>query len=95
MLTIGTTFFLHPLSRTGPGVTAFRRNNESFRIRIQRFGNEKLVRFWTVSIGCVDEIDAKLDGTPQNFLRALAIRRPTPDPLACQSHRPKPEPVDQ
>src|SRR5437773_11614899 len=33
----------------------------------------------------VDEIDAQLDRTPQNLLRVLAIRRPTPDPLARQA----------
>ena len=43
----------------------------------------------------VDEIDAQLDRTPQNFLRVLAIGRPSPDPLARQAHRPKTEPVDQ
>jgi hypothetical protein len=43
----------------------------------------------------VDEIDAQLDRTPQNFLRVLAIGRPTPDPLARQAHRAKTEPVDQ
>ncbi len=43
----------------------------------------------------VDEIDAQLDRTPQNFLRVLAIGRPTPDPLARQAHRLKTEPVDQ
>src|SRR6266496_6333712 len=86
---------LFPLSRTGPGATAFCRNYQSFRIRIQRFGNEELVRFRTVSIGGIDEIDAQLDRAPQNFLRVLAIRRPTPDPLARQAHRAKPEPVDQ
>src|SRR5207247_11154139 len=89
------TTVLFPFSRTGPGLTAFRRDNESFRIRIQRFGNEELVRFRTVSIGCVDEIDSQLDRSLQNFLRVLPIRRPTPDPLACQPHRPKTEPVDQ
>jgi hypothetical protein len=62
---------------------------------MQCLGNEELVRFRTVSIGGVDEIDAQLDCAPQNFLRVLAIRRPTPDPLACQAHRPKTEPVDQ
>ena len=43
----------------------------------------------------VDEIDAHVDRTPQNLLRVLAIRRPTPDPLARQAHRPKAEAVDQ
>src|SRR5437773_11403171 len=64
----------HPLSGTGSGVTAFGRNNESFRIRIERFGNEELVRFGTVSICRVDEIDAQLDCAPQDFLRVLAIK---------------------
>src|SRR6266516_1854989 len=86
---------LQPLSRTGPGLTAFGRNHQAFWIGIQRFSNEELVRFWTVSIGSVDEIDAQLDCAPQNFLRVLSIRRPTPDPLARQPHRPKPEPIDQ
>src|SRR5437762_7564562 len=83
---------LFPLSRTGPGLTAFRRNDESFRIRIQRFSNEQFVRFRTVSIGGVDEIDAQLDRAAQNLRRVLPIRGPTPDPLARQSHRAKPEP---
>src|SRR5438105_13053634 len=47
---------LFPLSRAWPGLTAFGRDHQSFRIRIQRFGNEQLVRFRTVSIRCVDEI---------------------------------------
>src|SRR5437773_11692318 len=85
----------HPLSGTGSGVTAFGRNDESFWIRIQRFSDEELVRFRTVSIGGIDEIDAQLDRAPQNFLRVLAIGRPTPDPLARQTHRAEPKPVDQ
>src|SRR4030095_8213362 len=81
---------LHPLSRTGPGVTAFRRDHQSFRIRIQRLGNEELVRFRTVSIRGIDEIDAQFDRAPQNFLSVLTIRWPTPDPLARHPHRPTP-----
>src|SRR5437868_13972857 len=50
-----------PLSRTRPGVTAFRRDHQAFRIGIQRFANEQLVRFRTVSIGGGDEIAPQLD----------------------------------
>src|SRR5947199_3108184 len=71
----------HPLSGTGPGVTAFRRDHQSFWVRIQRFSNEELVRFRTVSIGRVDEVDAELDRAPPNFLRVLSITRPPPVPL--------------
>src|ERR1044072_1423628 len=76
----------YPLIRSGSGVTAFGRDHHSFRIRIQRLGKEELVRFRTVSIGRVDEIDAQLDCAPQNLLGILAISRPTPDPLSLSPH---------
>src|SRR6266567_486251 len=38
---------------------------------------------WNAAVSM--KIDAQLDRTPQNFLRVLAIRRPTPDPLARQA----------
>src|SRR5437867_7270743 len=79
----------HPLSRTGPGLTAFGRNDESFRIRIQRFGNEQLVRFRTVSIGGIDEIhtqlerDAKLSSRSRD--QAANPRSPRPSAASPQT----------
>src|SRR5206468_12934552 len=79
----------HPLSRSGPGVTAFRRDDEPFGVRIKRFCDKQFISFGSVSIRRIDQVCAELDGSSQYFERILAIRRPTPYPLACQPHRAK------
>src|SRR5207244_12314277 len=79
----------HPLVWSGPGVTAFRRDDEPFRIRIKRFCDEQFISFGSISIRRVDQIRAKFNRASQNFERILTIRRPTPYPLACQPHRAK------
>src|SRR5205814_5142934 len=81
---------LAPIVPDRAGCYRFRRDHQSFRTRIQRFGNEKLIRFRTVSIGGVDETHAQLDCASQNFLRVLPIRRPTPDPSPVSRIAPNP-----
>ena len=60
---------------------------------MERFHDEKLARFRTVSVGRVDQVHAQIDRAPQNFLCVLAIGRPTPNPFARYSHRAKAEPI--
>jgi hypothetical protein len=72
----------HPLPGARPGVPALRRNQQSFRIRMERFGDEQFVNLRAIGIGGVDEIHAQLEGSAQDLLRFLAVRRPSPDPLA-------------
>ena len=57
----------HPLARSGASETAFRRDHESFRVRIKRLGNEQLAGVRTVCVGRVDQVHAKLHRTSENF----------------------------
>ena len=60
---------------------------------MERFCDEKLARFWTIRIGRVDQVHAKIERAPQNFLCVLAIGRLTPDPLSRYAHRAEAEPI--
>src|SRR5205823_3863014 len=82
-----------PTARAWASETAFGRNHQSFRIRMERFCDEKLARFGAVGIGRVDQVHAKIARAPQNFLCVLAIGRPTPDPLARYAHRAEAESI--
>src|SRR6476620_5431000 len=82
-----------PLVGTGAGVAAFRGDDESFRIRMQRLGDKELTCLRPIGIGRIDEVYPKFDRAFQNALRFLAIFRPTPDPVARDPHRAEPEPV--
>ena len=72
----------HPLLGSGSDLAALCGDNESFRIRIKRLGDEQFISFGPVSIRGVDQVRAKFHCAPQNFERVLAVGRPTPDPLA-------------
>src|SRR5947207_5312189 len=76
----------HPLSGSGSYLTALCRDDESFRVWIKRLGNEQFIRFRSVSVRRVDQIHSELHSAPQNFEGILAVRRPTPDHLSCQTH---------
>src|SRR5438552_11751147 len=85
----------HPLVRAGPSVAAFRRDDEPFGIRIKRFCDKQFISFGSISIRRIDQVCTELDGASQNFERILAIRRPTPYPLACQPHRAKSKSINR
>src|SRR5262249_43888300 len=57
---------------------AFGRDDQAFRIRVERFGNEPLVDLRTVGVGGIDEGDAELDSTHQHALSTRTIKRFTP-----------------
>src|SRR5262245_21595833 len=79
----------HPLTRAWARETAFRRNEQSFWIRVESFGDEQFACVWTVSIGGIDQVHAELDCTPENFQRILSIGGPTPNALPSNAHRAK------
>jgi hypothetical protein len=56
--------------------------------------NQQLAGLWSIGISRVDEVDAELNGTSQNFAGVITIRRPTPNALAGDAHRAKAKPVD-
>src|SRR5262249_32788745 len=82
-----------------PGLTprspepAFGRDDQAFRIRVERFGNEPLVDLRTVGVGGIDEGDAELDSTPQHALSTRTIKRFTPYTRAAQAHGAEPEAI--
>src|ERR1051326_714787 len=84
----------HPLAGARSYLTAFRRDDESFRIRIKRFGDKQFVSLGSVRVCRVDWLRAELDGALQNFARVLTIGRPPPDPVARQAHRAKSKSID-
>src|SRR5437762_4978893 len=84
----------HPLARSGPGQTAFRSDNKSLGIRMERLGYEQFACFRPVRVGGVDQVHTEFDGAPQNCERVLSIRRPTPNPFSGYARRAKAEPTD-
>src|SRR5262249_9274217 len=82
-----------------PGLTprspepAFGRDDQAFRIRVERLGNEALVDLRTVGVGRIDEGDAELDSTHQHALSTRTIKRFTPYTRAAQAHGAEPEAI--
>jgi hypothetical protein len=82
-----------------PGLTprspepAFGRDDQAFRIRVERFGNEPLVDLRTVGVGGIDEGDAEPDSTHQHALSTRTIERFTPYTRAAQAHGAEPEAI--
>src|SRR5262252_4176893 len=72
---------------------AFGRDDQAFRIRVERFGNEPLVDLRTVGVGGIDEGDAELDSTHQHALSTRTIKRFTPYTRAAQAHGAEPEAI--
>src|SRR6266480_7360771 len=85
----------HPLARSGPGQTAFRGDNKSLGIRVERLRYEQFACFRPVRVGGVDQVHTEFDGAPQNLERVLSIRRPTPNPFPGDAHRAKAESIDR
>src|SRR5436190_21188244 len=84
----------HPLAWSGPGQTAFRSDNKSLGIRMERLGYEQFACFRPVGVGGIDQVHAEFDGAPQNFERILSIRRPTPNAFPGYPHRATAESID-
>src|SRR4051812_49480393 len=82
-----------PLVWSGPGVAAFGRDDQSFRIGMERLSDQKLAGFRAIGVRRVDQVHAKIYCPLQNLERLAAILRPTPDPLARNPHCAEPEPV--
>src|SRR5206468_11028704 len=85
----------HPLAWARPGITALGRDDESFGIRVKRFFNEQFIGFGSVRVRRVDQVHTKLDGVLQDLARILAVWRPTPNALSCETHRSEPKSVDR
>src|SRR5215468_9444099 len=90
---VGSTVW-HPLTGAGACEPAFRSDHKPFWIRIKRLGNEQFACVWTICVGGVDQIHAKLHRVSENFQRVLSIGRPAPDAFACDAHRAKAKSID-
>ena len=62
---------------------------------MQGFCNQQFACFWSIGISRVDQVDAELDGTAQNFEGVSTISGPTPNALSSDTHRTKAKPVDR
>src|SRR5262245_44047682 len=82
-----------------PGLTprspepAFGRDDQAFRIRVERFGNEPLVDLRTVGVGGIDEGDAELDSKHQHALITRTVQRVTPYTKAQPAPGAEPEAI--
>src|SRR2546423_4113916 len=83
----------YPLVRPGPGVAAFRSDDQTFWIGMERFGDEQFAGLGAVGVGSIDKIHAELDHALQDAFRFFAIFRPTPDAVTGDAHRAESEPV--
>jgi len=79
----------NPLVGTRPVKAALSGDHQSWRIRVQRLGNNFFTHPGTVRVRGVDEIDSQLDSAPQNPDGLRPIRRFAPNPSSGDSHRAK------
>src|SRR5919106_717786 len=83
-----------PASGSGAFQAALRRDDEVVRVGVQRLGDQRLADLGAVGVGGVDEVDAELNGTPQDGLGFVTIGWVAPDPVTSDAHRPVPETMD-
>ena len=83
-----------PFVARRPREAALRRDHESLRIRVQRSRDQLFARAGSVSVGGVDEIDAKRHRALQHATRLRGIGRRAPDAIACHAHGAEAEPAD-
>src|SRR5437763_14328553 len=83
----------HPLAGSRPSETAFCRDNESFRIRMEGFCYQQFARVRPVRIGCVDQIDAQLGRASENLERVRSIWPPPPTAFPGDTPSAKTKPV--
>ena len=61
---------------------------------MQRLGDQLLADVRPVAVGGVDQVDAELDGPPQDGDRGVVIGRRAPDALAGDAHGAEAEAMD-
>src|SRR5438270_12116634 len=83
----------HPLAGSRPSETALCRDNESFRIRMERFCYQQSARVRPVRIGCIDQIDAELGRASEDLQCVRSVRWPAPNAFTGDTHRAKTKPV--
>src|SRR5262249_20238035 len=62
------------------------------RVGIQRLGDQLFTHFRPVGVGCVDQVDAELDGAPQYPDRLVPVLRLAPDTGTGDLHRAEAQP---
>jgi len=80
-------------SRPLPRDSAFGRDHQAVRIRVERLGDQPFGNLRPVSVGSIDQVDAQFDGVAQNAARFARILRFAPGSIADKAHRSIPEPV--
>src|SRR5881398_2264759 len=80
----------HPLARSGPGQTAFRRDDKPFWIRIKRLGYEQFACIRPVCVSSIYQVHTKFDDPSENFERVLSIRGQPQMPCPVTLIAPKP-----
>jgi hypothetical protein len=84
-----------PAVGAGARESALCSDDESLRIRIERFGDQGLVGLRAVAFGGVEEVDAELDRTPEDLEGVGAVLRLAPDVVVVDdAHRPQAEAID-
>src|SRR5271156_6565765 len=84
----------YPLVRPSAIETGFGCDNQSFRVRVQSFGNQALADLRAVGVGGIDEVDAQFDGSPQNANYFIVVLRLAPDAGAGDPHGAEAEAMD-
>src|SRR2546421_2157154 len=78
-----------PTVGTGSRKPALRRHHQSYRIRIERLGDQRLADAWAVRVGGVDKGDAPVHHPSEQRDRLALIPRRAPDPRTGDAHRAK------
>src|SRR5438132_2831744 len=92
--TLGTPVLL-PLMRPRTVVATLGRDHETFRIRIERLGDQLLADVRSVGFRRVNQVDPQLDGALQRRDRFRTIARRPPDAVAGNAHGAEAKPVNR
>ncbi len=82
---VGTTV-RRPFARARSRQSALGRDDESFRIRMERFSDEQFARLRSIGISGVDQVNPELDGATQHLKRIRAIGWPAPNAFTGDPH---------
>src|SRR5258708_6223405 len=77
---------LWPLVGASTQKTPLSRDDQAFRIGVERFGNERLGYLWSVGISGIEQVHSQFKGVAQDGDSFLLVSRWSPDARACEAH---------
>src|SRR5207244_6279563 len=85
---------LWPLVGASTQQSSLGRDDQVFRIGVERFGNQRLGHLWPVGISGIEQVHPQFKGVVQDGDGFLPVSRWSPDARTCEAHGAKAETID-